>query len=309
MRRVRQFIERYAQSAESILIVGPTGTGKELVARHIHVRSGRGGRFVPVNCAALPHEMAESLLFGHRRGAFSSAVETRRGYVDCADGGTLFLDEALCLAPESQAKVLRALDTGEIQPLGEDMEHFIDLRVVAAAQEGVWGQLAHGSLRADLYQRIASIVIELPPLAHRPQDIIPIARYFTELEGRSLELGAAQVLERHAWPGNVRELRQVIARAGCLVANGTISAGALTEAIEIGAHPELSASAARPPRKPRTFSRAEVLAACEAGGWKAREAADVLGVSRTTLFQWLRNYGLALHSSRSHGRVREFSSD
>lgn len=297
IRRALELIDRYAPTTLSILVVGPTGTGKELVARHFHARSGRVGHFVPVNCGALPREMTESLLFGHRRGAFSGAVESRRGHVERANHGTLFLDEVLGLSPEGQTKVLRALDTGEIQPLGEEAERFVDLRVVAAAQESVWADLDDGSLRSDLYQRIAGIVVVLPSLADRAEDILPIARYFTELSGRSLEVGAQLVLERYSWPGNVRELRQVIERAGQLGENGTVHPAALVEAIHLGARPSISSGGS-------TFGtegRDELFAVCESSGWEVQRIAAALGVRRTQLYARLRAAGISLRESRKSG--------
>lgn len=155
-----------------MLIDGPTGTGKELIARHIHASSGRTGRFVPVNCGAVPRDLAESLLFGHRRGAFSGAIESRVGQVERAHAGPLLLDELLSLPTEVQPKLLRALDTGEIQPLGDAAERFVDLRVIATVQETLSVQLETGDLRYDLYQRLAGVLVSLPALSERPQDTL-----------------------------------------------------------------------------------------------------------------------------------------
>jgi transcriptional regulator with GAF, ATPase, and Fis domain len=300
MRLATELIDRYAETRLPILIVGPTGTGKELVARHVHARSGRPGRFVPVNCAALPREMAESLLFGHRRGAFSGAVESRQGYFECAHQGTLFLDELLCLPSDGQAKLLRALDTGEIQPLGEQAERFVEARVVAAVQDEVWTDLERGSLRSDLYQRVAGIVIVLPPLAERPEDIVPIARYFTEQSGRALETGAAEVLTQYPWPGNVRELLQVIARAGQLVTNGTLPPGALAESIHLGARP----AQARVWHH-HVAGRDPLWAACEANAWDAERIAQALDLSRSQLYRRLRIAGISIRAMRKSRVSRE----
>jgi transcriptional regulator with GAF, ATPase, and Fis domain len=245
--------------------------------------------------------MTESLLFGHRRGAFSGAVESRRGHVERADRGTLFLDEVLCLSPESQTKVLRALDTGEIQPLGEESERFVDLRVVAAAQDSIWDGLEEGTFRTDLYQRIAGVIVVLPPLADRAEDILPLARYFTERAGRSLESGADIILLRHSWPGNVRELRQVIERAGQLVVNGTLPPAALAEAIYLGARPGVRGAA--------TARREELLGVCESNGWDVQRIAAALGVGRSQLYARLRAAGTSLRdlrkSSPSSGRAAD----
>jgi transcriptional regulator with PAS, ATPase and Fis domain len=300
IRRARELIERYAPTNLSILLVGATGTGKELLARHIHARSGRPGRFVGVNCGVLPRDMADGLLFGYDRGAFSGAVKRHRGHVECADGGTLFLDELLSLSLDGQAKLLRALDTGEIQRLGEETERYVDVRVVGAVQEDVREKIASGSLRTDLYRRVAGVVIDLPPLVDRPEDVTPLARHFAAQQGRVLESGTSQILVDHAWPGNVRELRQVIDRAGCLVENGTLPPDAVREAIALGAP-----FSAVPNGQPETcgfgtFTREGLVALCKASGWNAERIALALGVGRTTLFRYLRRAGLNLRGLRKY---------
>jgi DNA-binding NtrC family response regulator len=297
IRRARELIDRYAPTDLSILLVGATGTGKELLARHIHVRSGRRGRFVGVNCGVLPREMADGLLFGYERGAFSGAVKRHRGHVECADGGTLFLDELLSLSNDGQAKLLRALDTGEIQRLGEELERYVDVRVLAAVQEDVEDRMAGGGLRRDLYRRLAGVVIELPPLADRSDDVIPLARHFAAEHGQALEPGASGVLLEHLWPGNVRELRDVIARAGCLVEDGTIPPGAVREAIALGT-PSSGAGLLAGPAGMGSFTREGMVALCAACGWSSERVAARLGVGRTTFFRQLRLAGLTLRGLR-----------
>ncbi len=290
--RARAMIDRFAATNIPVLIIGATGTGKELVARHVHAHSGRVGRFVPVNCGAMPRDIAESLLFGHRRGAFSGAVESRLGQVERAHGGTLFLDELLSLPTEVQPKLLRALDTGEIQPLGEAEERCVDVRVVASAQESLTARLAAGDLRYDLFQRIAGVLIRLPSLAARPQDTVPLAVYFARTQGRSLEPECARLLLAYPWPGSVRELRMAVERAGQLVRNGTITPAALAEAIEIGAPGRLDERAA---------ARAELAGVCKANAYDARGIAAALGVARSTLFERLRVLGISLRELKKSG--------
>ena len=299
IRRARELIERYARTNLSILLVGATGTGKELLARHIHVRSKRPGRFVGVNCGAMPREMVEGLLFGYERGAFSGAVKRHRGHVECADGGTLFLDELLSLSQDGQAKLLRALDTGEIQRLGEERERYVDVRVVGAAQEDVRERIASGALRPDLYRRVAGVVIDLPPLADRPEDVIPLARHFAEHRSQVLEPGTSDVLRSHPWPGNVRELRDAIARAGCLVENGTIPPGALREAIALGTPiPAGSHALSDEAGGLGTFTREGLVALCETCGWNSESIATAMGMGRTTFFRALRRAGVTLRGLR-----------
>lgn len=302
IRRARELIERYAATSLSILLVGATGTGKELLARHIHVRSGRLGRFVGVNCGVLPRDMADGLLFGYDRGAFSGAVKRHRGHVECADGGTLFLDELLSLSLDGQAKLLRALDTGEIQRLGEEMERYVDVRVVGAVQGDAEERIALGSLRADLYQRLAGLVIELPPLADRLEDVVPLAQHFAALRGQVLEVGAAQVLVEHSWPGNVRELRHAIERAGCLVENGTLPSGAVREALGFGPPTPRRQTGVPRPAKLSTFTREGMVALCEKYAWNAECIAEALGMGRTSFFEQLRVSGLTLRGLRKFAK-------
>ena len=301
IRRARHLIERYAPSRLPILIVGATGTGKELVAQHIHAQSRRQGRFVAVNCGALPAEMGEGLLFGHRRGAFSGAIESRRGYLECSTGGTLFLDELLSLPEAGQVKLLRVLEAGEVQPLGEEEPRSLDLRIVAAVQDDARQGLHSGSFRRDLFQRLAGIVIELPPLVKRPVDVPPLAAHFAHLQGRVLEPAASCALLAHCWAGNVRELRQVIERAGYLVSNGTLPPEAVREAIALGALPGAEAAGPRedagavPARGVRDRS---LLAACQAQAWHATRTAAALQISRATLYRRLRVIGVSLREQK-----------
>jgi transcriptional regulator with GAF, ATPase, and Fis domain len=294
IREARRLIDDYAGSGLPVLIVGATGTGKELIARHIHRRSGRSDAWVSVNCAALPVHMAESLLFGHRRGAFSGAVESHRGHVRCAHGGTLFLDEVLDLPLEVQPKLLRALDFGEVQPLAEDEAEYVDLRVVAAVQDNVWARVECGSFRRDLFQRISGIVITLPPLAARQEDILPLASHFAAAQGQELSPGVASVLFGYSWPGNVRELRHAVARARALVPNGSLSAAALAEAIELGAPPSTVASQSAD--SAGGHLRTTLIQTLAANYWDVDGAAAALGIHRATVFRRLKRFGLSLRS-------------
>jgi len=311
IRQAIGLVERFAPTELPILLIGATGTGKELFARHIHSASKRRGELIDVNCGALPHDIAESLLFGHRRGAFTGAVETVTGHLERANRGTLFLDEVLHLSVSAQVKLLRVLETGEVQPLGAGRKQRIDFRVVAAAQEDTPQRLDSGTFRHDLFQRLAGIVIDLPLLADRPEDIVPLAEHFAAARNKRLESGTTAVLEGHAWPGNVRELRLAIERAGCLVENGTLPPGALRDAIALGM-----------PRGPRSDRRAserrgkgldrrrranprrswdDLMAQCAADGWDASRVAESLGIARSTLYDRLRAAGISLRALRKSG--------
>jgi len=287
--RARQLVARYAPTPLPILIVGPTGSGKELVAREIHRLSLRTGKLTDVNCGALPRDMAESLLFGHRRGAFTGAVEATTGYVSLADRGTLFLDELGSLPIEVQAKLLRVLETGEVHILGSDVSRTIDLRVVAAAQDTLADSVRVGRFRRDLFQRVAGVVIKLPPLRRRIEDLVPLAEYFANETHRTLESGVDTVLYNYTWPGNVRELRFAIDRAGRLVDNGTLSAAAVAEAIELGVAPTPSEAG---------VSLGQIAAAGAVSDWHGGRTAGKLGISRATLYRYLRSAGLTLRELR-----------
>ena len=207
-----------APTTASVLITGESGTGKELAAAYVHEHSGRTGAFVPLNCAALPDHILESLLFGHRRGAFTGATERSTGLVVAADGGTLFLDEIGDMSLGVQAKLLRVLQEHAVLPVGETRERPVDLRVVAATHQPLLERVKQGTFREDLYYRLARFELALPALRDRGDDVILLARHILSkgpegLEPRGLAPGAEPALLRHGWPGNVRELENVLFRA------------------------------------------------------------------------------------------------
>jgi DNA-binding NtrC family response regulator len=293
--RARQLIECYAPTRLAILVIGPTGAGKELVAREIHRRSGRVGSLVDVNCAAVPRELAESLLFGHRRGAFTGARDAATGQVALADRGTLFLDEVGSLPLEVQPKLLRVLETWQVPTLGADTKRTVEVRVVGAAHDGLLAAVRTGGFRRDLFQRLAGVVIDLPPLVERMEDVVPIAEHFAGAVGKTLEPGVASVLEHHPWPGNVRELRFVIERAPYLVRNGTLSAAAVGEAIALG----------RETASDHPSSMQDIIAAGVATGWNAARMAAALCVHRATVFRRLSHEGLTLRALKESHESHE----
>lgn len=214
-------LDLVAASDLSVLVSGETGVGKELVARHLHAGSARADApLVYVNCAALPENLIESELFGHTRGAFSGATGARKGKFELADGGTLFLDEIGELPLAMQPKLLRALQTGEVQRLGSDHYHCADVRVIAATNRNLKEEILAGRFRADLYHRLSVYPVTVPPLRERGRDVLLLAGHFLELNRRKLGLGSLR-LSKHAcraltgydWPGNVRELEHLISRA------------------------------------------------------------------------------------------------
>lgn len=301
IRRALSLADRFARTKVPVLLVGARGTGKELFARFIHDRSGRSGEFVDVNCGALPQGLAEGLLFGHRKGAFTGALQSHPGWLVESHGGTLFLDEFGDLPLDCQAKVLRALESGDIRPLGQRGTTRVDLRIVTAVQEEVRSLVARGAIRLDLLDRIAVGVVPLPALKDRGSDVSILAAHFASRDGRTLEPGVQQILSNYSWPGNVRELRSVIARAGCLVDNGTLSSAAVAEAISLGAEctPTSLQSAPTVPESEESWRTLGVRY-----GWHAARMAAAMGISRTTLFNHLRDQGRSLRRLRGF-RMRD----
>ena len=220
IRRVKDIIEKVAPTEARVMITGANGTGKELVARWLHEKSNRAdGPYVEVNCAAIPSELIESELFGHEKGAFTSAIKQRKGKFEQADGGTLFLDEIGDMSLSAQAKVLRALQENRISRVGGDKDIAVNVRVVAATNKNLTDEIAKGSFREDLYHRLSVILIHVPSLADRREDIPLLAEHF--LDTISAEYGMARAtitpeaiaeLQKLGWTGNVREFRNVIER-------------------------------------------------------------------------------------------------
>ena len=267
-----------APTTASVLIRGESGTGKELFARLIHEQSARRGAFVAVNCAALPEAILESVLFGHRRGAFTGATESSPGLIVAADGGTLFLDEVGELPAAVQAKLLRVLQERRVLPVGDSRERAVDLRVVAASHKGLRDLVARGAFREDLFFRLSRFELDLPALRERGRDVVLIARSLLArgvegLPARILSRSAEPVLLAHAWPGNVRELENVLFRAALAARGPAVTGRDLCLALGLDAAPA-----------PAVPLAARVLDfAGSADGVSSGELAASLGVPRSTL--------------------------
>jgi DNA-binding NtrC family response regulator len=223
-----RLIRLVAPRSTTVLIEGETGTGKELVAHAVHRLSTRSTKpLVVLNCAAIPEALLEAELFGHTRGSFTGAIQSRTGRIEAANGGTLFLDEIGEMAVPLQAKMLRFLSSGELQRVGENDPIRVDVRVIAATHQHLESRAAEGSFRLDLYHRLAVFPIEVPPLRSRPTDIPLLVEHFLSVLGRTtprktLSPGAMQLLRAHSWPGNVRELGHVLERATILAEDSPI---------------------------------------------------------------------------------------
>ncbi len=289
-----------AQSSAPVLLVGETGTGKEMLARAIHATSPRSAKpFVPVNCAAIPRELVESELFGHRKGAFTGALADHRGLFQAADGGTIFLDEIAEMPVSVQAKLLRVLEEGEVRPVGEATPLRVDVRVLSASNRPL-SELAGGALREDVFYRISTIVIEVPPLQARREDLYLLVEHFLERLGRqydrriSLERSALDRLLGYSFPGNVRELAHILEST---VAVSTDNPQAITERELSPLLRGQSAATALPTSvvadcSLETLEKFAIRQAMRIAGYNKSRAAELLGLSRGALYNKLREYGL-----------------
>jgi len=271
-----------ARSDLPVLITGPNGAGKEKIAEIIQANSARRGPFVTVNCGALPSELIEAELFGADAGAYTGANKAREGKFEAADGGTLFLDEIGNLPLAGQMKLLRVLETGRFERLGSNRERQVSVRVISATNADLPAMIRDGAFREDLYYRLNAIELNLPPLAERPGDILPLAEHFRPAE-RPLAESARQALLRHGWPGNVREMRNVIQRAGLLAQGDRI------EAADLNLPRPAPARSAATSEEP---DRAAIEAALARAHGVIAQAAAELGMSRQALYRRMDRYGI-----------------
>ena len=297
MREVLGVVERVAPTDSAVLILGESGTGKELVARAIHERSPRAARaFVPIHCGAVPREVFESELFGHEKGAFTGAVGTKPGLVELADGGTLFLDEIGEMEPDSQVKVLRALETGTFFRVGGTRPRRVDVRLVAATNRDLAEALRRGEFRQDLYYRINTITVALPPLRERREDVALLAQHFVQANAaygvRRLGAAALAALAAYDWPGNVRELMHVIERAVILAKADEIEPEDLPPEVR-GAQPATAATPAAPAGGSlEAVERQHIVATLRQVGGHRGKAAALLAIDPKTLYRKILAYAI-----------------
>jgi DNA-binding NtrC family response regulator len=322
MLRVLDLVGQVATSRSTILITGETGTGKELIAKAIHAHSPRSEfMFVPVNSGSLPPELLESTLFGHVKGAFTSAIQTRKGYFEVANHGTIFFDEIGTIGPETQAKLLRVIQEKEFQPLGSNDTIKVDVRILAATNDDLRKLVDEGKFRQDLYYRLNVINIQLPPLRERKEDIPALVDYFftkycrenqkyLDASNRSVlrfQPEALQILMDHNWPGNVRELENVVERAVVLAAEPSVPLDVFPDNL-------LQATGIRrradggplPPDASlfeivADFERRIIIEALEKANWSQTDAADSLHVPLSTLNQKIKRLNIEIRR-KSDGR-------
>jgi two-component system response regulator HydG len=308
MEKVYDLITRVAETEATILITGESGTGKELVARAVHARSRRSaGPFVAINCAAMPESLLESELFGHVKGAFTDARQSRPGLFVKASGGTLFLDEIGEMPAGMQAKLLRVLQERTVRPVGGDTEVPFDARIIAATNRDLESEVAEKKFREDLYYRINVVRIHVPPLRSRGNDVLLLAQSFLErfaaihrCSVKGLSSAAAERLVAYAWPGNVRELQNCIERAVALARYETLGVDDLPEKLRDYKPSRVIVESEDPAEllPMEEVERRYVLRVLQAVGGNKTLAAEVLGFDRRTLYRKLERYGQAHTESR-----------
>ncbi len=301
MLRVLEFVDAVAGTDSSVLVLGETGTGKELVARAIHERSQRAAKpFVAVNCGALAETLLESELFGHAKGAFTGAMASRQGLFEEASGGTLFLDEVAELAAATQVKLLRVLQEGEIRPVGATGTRQVDVRIIAATHRDIERAVAEERFRQDLYYRINVVQIRIPPLKERRDDIPSLAKHFVdkhaERTGRTIKRIEPSALDRlvsHEWPGNVRELENVIQRALIFAAGETLAIDDVRlDAAESGPPGGETKRLVKFADARANFERGYLKRAMELGEGKQATAARLSGLDPSNLRRMLKRHGI-----------------
>ena len=309
MQRLRNQVQQVAGSDAAVLITGENGSGKEVVARNLHLAGPRAaGPFVTVNCAAIPHELIESELFGHEKGSFTGAVERRTGHFESASGGTLFLDEIGDMPLDAQAKVLRALETHEITRVGDSRSQPVDIRVVAATNADLARSVEEKTFRMDLFYRLNVVPLHVPPLRERLNDVPILAQRFledmAERSGRvplALSEDAVGLLQTHAWPGNVRQLRNLLEGAAVFADGESVGRPELEMVMQAGPGlaPANTSTSGPDPFEASSFEEFKNLSEklfiqmrLERNGGNIKRTAEELGMQRSHMYKKLDRYGL-----------------
>lgn len=308
MQKVFAIVEKVARTDSTVLVLGESGTGKELIARALHKLSGRSGKLVPVNCGAIPEEILESELFGHEKGSFTGAINSRIGRFQLADGGTIFLDEIGEMSPKLQVKLLRVLQERKVEPVGSTRTIDVNVRVIAATNKDLKEEVKAGRFREDLYYRLQVVPIELPSLRTRGNDIAILAQHFMSRACENLQkpmveigAGALNIMTGYNWPGNVRELENLIERLAILNDSGILDAAELPDyvrggqqncqIIELG--DDLPASGVDFNDLVDKFETRLISLALSKTNWNKKAAARLLHLNRTTLVEKIKKKGLA----------------
>jgi two-component system, NtrC family, nitrogen regulation response regulator NtrX len=305
LRQVWDAIKRAAPTNATVLLLGESGVGKELVARSIHRNSLRSReRFVQVNCAAIPEELIESELFGHEKGSFTGATEKQIGKFEQADRGTIFLDEVGDMSPKTQAKVLRVLQEGEVERLGSARTIKVDVRVIAATNKDLEQEIEKGTFREDLYFRLSVIPIRVPPLRDRREDIPILVKHFADLFSREnnrrppeFTRDALQYLQKARWKGNVRELKNTVERLMIMAPGPKIDEDDLREVVRLETKPAGPDNEKERPGTLREFKesaeRAFLVGKLRENNWNISKTAEVIGTPRSNLYKKLEQYGIS----------------
>lgn len=309
MAALYRLVDRIAPSGISVLLLGETGVGKEVLAQELHRRSKRAsGPFLRLNCAALTESLLESELFGHEKGSFTGAIKQKEGLLESAQGGTVFLDEVGEMPPSIQAKLLRVLEERKVMRVGSTTPLPIDVRFLFATNRDLEAEVARGAFRSDLYFRVNGVTLVIPPLRERATEIEPLARQFlaeaAKRETRAvpeLTADAIATLQAWPWPGNIRELKNVIDRAILMAGEGRLNAEALGLGVSVSASAKTVASAPNLKDEREAAERRAVLEALEKTGGNQTKAAELLGVSRRTLVTRLQQYGMTKPRSKPGG--------
>lgn len=310
MHKFMGMVDRVAGHTETVLVVGETGTGKELVARSIHESSHRAKKsLIDINCAALPEHLVESELFGYEKGAFSGADSSKPGLFELADGGTIFLDEIGELQTQVQVKLLRILDGSPYYRLGGHRKITVDVRVVAATNQDLELAVKEGRFRKDLYHRLSQFQLRVPPLRERLEDIAVLAQHFLSLKAaeKTFSADAISALQSHDWPGNIRELRNLVAKLAMVSSETQISSSEVLAEMSGDKPVAVLAGSALPLGNLENMEEQMIIGALERTGGHRAQAAEQLGISRRTLSRKLREYGIDVPSGekRNLGVISE----
>jgi DNA-binding NtrC family response regulator len=296
MREVFQVLDKIIDSDMPVIIQGESGTGKELVARAIHYNGPFShGKFVSENCAALPSQLLESILFGHEKGAFTGAHQNRKGLFEVASGGTLFLDEIGEMSPAMQVKILRAIQEGEIRPLGANYSIHVKVRIISASNQNLQDLVHNGKFRKDLYYRLRGIDIHLPPLRERREDIPLLVKHFLKefSEGKmKISRAAARLLYHYNWPGNIQEMRNSLERATLICGQGEIQAEDLPEEIRGHQKPSLPKGTLPFLEAKKQFERNYLTDLLQVHSGNITRAATATGLYRQYLHRLLKKHKL-----------------